>query len=450
MKNTFGAQIRALRKQAGITQEQLASGIITKSMLSQIENGNAAPSLKTLTQLAGRLGVPVSQFMAAEGQPSPDSALGDVFFRRICDELASVDAISANDREGARPLLDQIVQEIGLNTQVLSSAELLRKAGSCYLDISDFEAANTCFAACRRLYETNKLFVQAAQAHLETRHLYMDRYDVAGSFAVLDEAQAIYAQAPNPDISFEVELLYYRACFALAFNAGPISAIQSLSQALELSSKGNLIYYDELLRIKAQIFLDSGNFQEFDQCIQDALLFSKVSHSPIYPRIIAMQIAGENKKGNGKQALELLAQHQQLLTSDDTMPVNRQRNLRLFLAAEAATAYYLEKDFAQALRVLDDVDLLGYHRYLQYGPDLAFWCERKALYGQILTASGSREAGIDIIRQALAKLQELGAFREQAATYERLSSVYESIGCYQESLDYLRKASQLFKCPLYH
>jgi transcriptional regulator with XRE-family HTH domain len=59
----IGHEVRALRKNLGITGADLASATgISLGMLSKIENGNTSPSLTTLQSLAQALGVPVTAF----------------------------------------------------------------------------------------------------------------------------------------------------------------------------------------------------------------------------------------------------------------------------------------------------------------------------------------------------------------------------------------------------
>lgn len=53
----LGKKIKALRLDAGMSQAELAKGIITRNMLSRIENGQALPSIQTLCYLSERLGV---------------------------------------------------------------------------------------------------------------------------------------------------------------------------------------------------------------------------------------------------------------------------------------------------------------------------------------------------------------------------------------------------------
>ncbi|TCI31200.1 XRE family transcriptional regulator [Exiguobacterium sp. SL-10] len=59
----IGQRIKALRKDKKLTQSQLAEGIITKSMLSMIENGKAEASMRSLREIAKRLDVSVQSLL---------------------------------------------------------------------------------------------------------------------------------------------------------------------------------------------------------------------------------------------------------------------------------------------------------------------------------------------------------------------------------------------------
>ena len=63
----FGKKLRDLRKQRGITQEQLAeAALISVDFLSLVERGINAPSFETLEKLTGALDVPVKQLFDFE------------------------------------------------------------------------------------------------------------------------------------------------------------------------------------------------------------------------------------------------------------------------------------------------------------------------------------------------------------------------------------------------
>ena len=71
----LGEKLRCARIEAGLSQRQLCGEAITRNMLSQIENGTAKPSMKTLQYLAGRLGKNVSFFLEEEAVASPNQGI---------------------------------------------------------------------------------------------------------------------------------------------------------------------------------------------------------------------------------------------------------------------------------------------------------------------------------------------------------------------------------------
>ncbi len=72
---SLGEKLRQARLEAGLSQRALCGDAITRNMLSQIENGNASPSMATLQHLAKQLGRPVSYFLEEPLPGQPPSAL---------------------------------------------------------------------------------------------------------------------------------------------------------------------------------------------------------------------------------------------------------------------------------------------------------------------------------------------------------------------------------------
>lgn len=67
-----GAKVRALRKERGLTLEQLSESTgLSTGIISQIERGKANPAFTSLAQLAHGLDIPVGRLFHVEEQSSP-------------------------------------------------------------------------------------------------------------------------------------------------------------------------------------------------------------------------------------------------------------------------------------------------------------------------------------------------------------------------------------------
>jgi HTH-type transcriptional regulator, quorum sensing regulator NprR len=72
--SAIGVRIRKIRKEQGLTQEQLGSPQFTKGYISALERGSVRPSLKALEFIAARLELPLAYFVAVaqEGDGNSD------------------------------------------------------------------------------------------------------------------------------------------------------------------------------------------------------------------------------------------------------------------------------------------------------------------------------------------------------------------------------------------
>ena len=106
----LGNRIKDARIAAGLSQRQLCGEHITRNMLSQIENGSAHPSMKTLAYLAEQLGKPISYFLDEQAMVLPNQqpvaeartalALGDLEkMRRALDTFDESDAYAFEERQ---------------------------------------------------------------------------------------------------------------------------------------------------------------------------------------------------------------------------------------------------------------------------------------------------------------------------------------------------------------
>ncbi|MCC5892780.1 helix-turn-helix domain-containing protein [Exiguobacterium sp.] len=95
----IGQRIKALRKEKKLTQSQLAEGIITKSMLSMIENGKAEASMRSLREIAKRLEVPVQSLLVDPKEEELQRLVEEIEYAQLSlnpwTEEATIEALEA-------------------------------------------------------------------------------------------------------------------------------------------------------------------------------------------------------------------------------------------------------------------------------------------------------------------------------------------------------------------
>ncbi|MGZ4159403.1 MAG: helix-turn-helix domain-containing protein, partial [Neobacillus sp.] len=126
---TLGEKIRELRLKKGLTQTDLARGIVSASMICQIEGNRAHPSHKVLFQLAAKLDV------------SLESLLKDVDLdlEHLSQYKMAIGFIKFGKYSSAIPLLENLLD--APRTNHFTTEELRYYLGVCYLDANEFDKA---------------------------------------------------------------------------------------------------------------------------------------------------------------------------------------------------------------------------------------------------------------------------------------------------------------------
>ncbi len=94
--NELGKKIKEARIARKMTQSEVVGDFITRNMLSQIENGTATPSIKTLEYLSCVLDVPLFQLMPDHLDPEEDDISVLVKAKRLlsagaCDKVMDME-----------------------------------------------------------------------------------------------------------------------------------------------------------------------------------------------------------------------------------------------------------------------------------------------------------------------------------------------------------------------
>lgn len=141
----LGEKLRQARLEAGLSQRQLCGSEITRNMLSQIENGSARPSMKTLQYLASRLGKSVSFFLEETAVLSPNQESIRAARRAYDtkDYAAAAEALSAY--RSPDPVYDREMELIHVLTHLALARQALEQNREVYaqalLDKADIPTA---------------------------------------------------------------------------------------------------------------------------------------------------------------------------------------------------------------------------------------------------------------------------------------------------------------------
>ena len=217
---TLGEKIKALRKEKKLTQTELAGLELTKSMLSQIENGKATPSMKTLQYIAEKLECEPS-FLLEEDEG------------KIVELIQKMEPlIKANGDEVYKTLLPIVQTDL---PPTLNTARLYKQFITGAAIMNDYNIA---------------YYVETAVSIFEKYTLYRE--------------------------STETKLLFYYMLFKRKKYKECLQLIATIRDEYKAKNlEMDLITHIQLYLKEAIILLAYGNYEKCEKVILDALAFSK-------------------------------------------------------------------------------------------------------------------------------------------------------------------------------
>lgn len=188
--STIGQRIRDQRLQLGLTQTQLAEGIVTPSMISQIEAGKTPPSRNLLKKLAERLQAPIEDLYIPPSRKETLTTITQTV--RACIAMEAYDA--------AEELLAIAMESTDAEGEALDLHGLLHLAGNRLPNAGEAFYNALSVAQEREQWE-------------ETPELYMwlgDTYAKAGDHSLALHMYELAEQAlqhfPHASSQFEADL----------------------------------------------------------------------------------------------------------------------------------------------------------------------------------------------------------------------------------------------------
>ncbi|MCM3569467.1 helix-turn-helix domain-containing protein [Neobacillus mesonae] len=239
----LGERIREIRKRKKMTLEALAGDELTKGMLSLIENNKANPSIESLSYIAGRLGVEVSELL---------EDISSQKLRALLDEAEKIFNLNKaevpNKFEQLIALIEPYIKSL---SQGYESARLLEiYCRSLYQEKQDGWQELSKKAA--NLYDDMNLTSKRAGIGIFWSMVKFIQHDYSGSLSIfLQERKQLEAKHHFIDPMTRVDLDYHEAILHFAIGDSEAAAAV-MKNAIQFSKEHRIFYrIDDLYRLAA-------------------------------------------------------------------------------------------------------------------------------------------------------------------------------------------------------
>ncbi|QPC46778.1 helix-turn-helix domain-containing protein [Mangrovibacillus cuniculi] len=257
----IGERIKALRKERKMTQTDLADGIVTKSMLSMIENGKAEASMRSLREIAERLGVPLQALLV---NPKEDE------LRKIVQEIEALADASRDAYE--EKLIDKLLSYMEDAHDSIWKAKAMMIVSFCYAELKNREKVILYLEQAIILFERLGEKDELAMARILEAYYFLqwNRYEDAMSKIELLSHLSVTGTKPNTRIEFYM-LLVFKELF---YEDDSTLAMKHLEEGLEFMKSIHTYYRaDDFYRLIASLAMDEGNVEAYKEAIHKARQF---------------------------------------------------------------------------------------------------------------------------------------------------------------------------------
>ncbi|WP_124563317.1 helix-turn-helix domain-containing protein [Ectobacillus antri] len=405
----IGNRIRTLRRQKGLTQSQLAGDELTKSMMSQIENGRALPSMKTLNYIAEKLGCEPGYFLESDRDDfislvrKTERALNEKKYMAVYHEL--------------KPFMSEKLPA------TVNTARLLEQFAIACMHQEQPEAKEALNKAIS-IYERHSLYRESAQAQLAFKIQLFKQNKFTEHLQLINDVRGYYAEKQiENDILFELKLLYDEAISMLALGHYQ-EGKDILLRAITLSKEKHTYYKaDEFYRIVAYQAVLQGNIEEYQEFIKKAQQYATFTESNFSLALIEMMQAFYYNSfcKDYKKSLHHVEAYRQYTT-------------------ELSELYYLEKgkalfglqQYTEALKMLNQVNI---PKQLFHPLDRAMIYTSGVYKALCYARLGEKEKSIQEAEQAYTNIKSLPDSYYYKFASETLVSLYKQFGKSASTLD---------------
>ena len=416
---TLGERVRSARRDAGLSQAQLAGDELTKGFISQIESGLVRPSIRSLQHIASTLGRPLDYFIADE----PLAATKRVTFHRLAAEAAAerLDWPAAQVEADAGLMVAVDPAERATFLRLLASAALYQGRREESFDrvtqgLAILDAAKQPLDVARLLYVRGLAYGEAGQLVASTEAFervrdIIERYEIieprlrARVSVALGTAYRRLGRTTKAIASYESALatasranelkLAAQGLMGIAvshYDAGDLdAAISSYDRALELFERlADTSFELHVRQSLASIHFQQGHVAQARDLADRAIARAAEAgdeHWGAVAQVVRARIL--LSEGNADEAKKI-ATHAERVLGQVGDRIQRAHALRVIAAASESRGESLDTDraFRQAIDLLSSID------------DRADLTLAASEYAQILRARGAIDEAFEMLELA--------------------------------------------------
>ncbi|PDY26134.1 transcriptional regulator [Bacillus cereus] len=224
---TLGEKIKALRKEKKLTQTELAGSKLTKSMLSQIENGKATPSMKTLQYIAEKLECEASFLLEDDDGEIVEliTKMEQLIKENKCDEVY-------------KTLLPIVQKEL---PSTLNTARIYKQFVTAAVIMKDYNIESYVEKAVS-IFEKYKLYRDSTETKLKLSFAIFTRKKYAECLQLISNIRNDYEEKHlEMDLIIHIDLCLYEAIISLA--CGDYEKCEETILETLAFSKKHQVYY---------------------------------------------------------------------------------------------------------------------------------------------------------------------------------------------------------------
>lgn len=384
---TLGERVRTARREAGLSQAQLAGDELTKGFISQIESGLVRPSIRSLQHIASILGRPLDYFIGDE----PLAATKRVTFHRLAAEAAAERAdwattgseaaaglavatdaaeraaflrllASAALHQGRREeAFDRVTEGLALldvTKQPLDVARLLYVRGLAYGDAGQLAASTEAFETVRDIVQRYEILDPRLRARvavaLGTTYRRLGRTTKA--IASYESALATASRANELNLAAQG----FMGIAVSHYDAGDLdAAIGSYERALDLFERvADTSFELHVRQSLASIHFQQGHVAQARDLADRAIVRAAEvgdDHWGAVAQVVRARVL--LSEGNADEARRIARQAERVLATVGDQ-IQRAHALRVVAAASEARGEVVEADraYKQSIELLSSID----------------------------------------------------------------------------------------------